>query len=80
MTRAENQRVQQIAQQAASMNTPPASTPAWKQDVEFGRAHSMRIWDAVAAIRAGKSKPADHRIPGIGGPDDKDHTDRKSVV
>jgi hypothetical protein len=62
-------RIQAIAEQAVTLNTPPASTPAWKQDVEFGRAHSMRIWDAVAEIRSGKQAPPpprnspDHVVP-----------------
>ena len=74
MPRAENQRIQQIAKQAVSLGVAPADTPLWRKDPAFGPQHSAQIWDAVAAIRAGKSKPADHRIPGIGGPDDKDHT------
>jgi hypothetical protein len=67
-------RIQAIAEQAVSTGVAPAATALWRKDPAFGRQHSAQIWDAVAAIRAGKSKPADHRIPGIGGPDDKDHT------
>jgi hypothetical protein len=51
------QRIDRIAQQAVSTNTPPASTLAWQTDVDFGRAHSMLIWDAVSALRSGKQAP-----------------------
>jgi len=57
MTRAENQRIQQIAKQAVSLGIAPADTPVFRADVEFGRAHSMLIWDAIAEIRSGKQAP-----------------------
>jgi hypothetical protein len=57
MTRADNQRIQQIAKQAVSLGVAPASTPAWKHDAEFGRNNSMLIWDAVSALRSGKQAP-----------------------
>jgi len=69
MTAREQQRIRQIAQQAVTLNTPPASTPAWKQDVGFARRYSMCIWDAVAALRSGKQAPPvprnfpDHVVP-----------------
>jgi hypothetical protein len=72
MTRAENQRIQQIAKQAVSLGVAPAYTPAWKQDVDFGRAHSALIWDTLFALRAGK--PPDHSLPGVPGPRKRDHT------
>ena len=51
------QRIDRIAQQAVSMNTPPASTPAWQTDVGFARAHSMLIWDRVFEARHAELKP-----------------------
>ena len=36
MTRAENQRIQQIARQAVSMGVAPADTPSFRAAVEFG--------------------------------------------
>jgi hypothetical protein len=74
MSTAEQRRIQTIAEQAITLGVAPAATALWRKDPAFGRQHSAQIWDAVSAIRSGKSKPADHRIPGIGGPDDKDHT------
>jgi DnaJ-class molecular chaperone len=72
MTRTENQRIQQIAQQSAGAGIAPADTPLFRADVEFGRQNSMKIWDALFALRAGK--PLDHSLPGVPGPRKRDHT------
>jgi hypothetical protein len=51
------QRIDRIAQQAVTLNTPPASTPLWQTDVEFGRNNSMAIWNRVFEARHAESKP-----------------------
>jgi hypothetical protein len=65
-------RIQAIAEQAVSMGVAPADTPLFRADVEFGRAHSMLIWDMLFALRAGKTP--DHSLPGVPGPRKRDHT------
>jgi hypothetical protein len=65
-------RIQQIAQQAVTLGIAPADTPLFRADVEFGRQNSMKIWDALFALRAGK--PLDHSLPGVPGPRKRDHT------
>ena len=59
-------RIQQIAQQAVTLGVAPADTPLFRADVEFGRQNSMKIWDAIAAIKQAPPVPRnfpDHVTP-----------------
>lgn len=67
-----SRRIRTIAEQAVSMGVAPARTPLFQADVNFGRQHSMNIWDAIAETRAGK--PPDHSVPGTPGPRRRDHS------
>jgi hypothetical protein len=67
-----DQRIREIAKQAVSMGVAPADTPLFRADVEFGRQNSMKIWDALFALRAGK--PLDHSLPRVPEPRKRDHT------
>jgi hypothetical protein len=65
-------RIRTIAEQAVSLGVPPADTPLFAVDVNFGRQHSLKIWDAISDIRAGKDP--DHSLPNTKGPSKLDHT------